>query len=208
MALKLSHPGSILVAGPSFSGKTTWTKRLIETSMIEPFPKRIIWCYGEYQNSYDQLRPYNVEFVEGFPEDLYQSIDPTIPNLIIFDDLMSELQDSQVLANFFTKGCHHKNCTVIFILQNLFPQGKQCRTISLNTQYITLFKNSRDKTQANCLAKQMFPGKVKFFQEVYQDATKERGGYLLIDLRPDCPEDWRLRTKIFPGEDQVVYISK
>jgi hypothetical protein len=47
----------------------------------------------------------------------------------------------------------------------------------------------------------MFPGKAKYFQDAYLDATKKRGGYLLLDLKPETPDDWRVRTNIFPEED-------
>jgi hypothetical protein len=197
-----------MVVGASFSGKSTFTKRLIENRMFEPFPERLVWCYGIYQPLYDEMLPLGVEFIEGFPAELYDSLDSSKPTLVVIDDLMDEVQDNKMLAKFFTKGCHHKNVTIVFILQNLFPQGKQCRTISLNTQYIVVFKNTRDKTQINCLGKQMFPGRSKYFQEAYLDATKERGSYLLLDLKPDTPDDWRVRTRIFPEEDTVVYISK
>jgi hypothetical protein len=208
MTLKLAHPATYLVVGASFSGKTTLTRRLIQEGMFEPFPDHIIWCYGEYQALYDEMLPLGIEFVEGLPADLYDKLDPSKRNLVVIDDLMDEAKDDKTLSKLFTKGSHHKNVSVIFILQNLFPQGKHCRNISLNTQYIILFKNTRDKSQINCLGRQMFPGKVKFFHEAYNDATKDRGGYLLIDLKPDTVDEWRLRTKIFPGENTVVYVPK
>lgn len=62
--------------------------------------------------------------------------------------------------------------------------------------------------QITCLAKQMYPGRVKYFQEAYTDATKEKYGYLFIDLKPDTPENFRLRTNIFPGETQFTYIPR
>lgn len=61
--------------------------------------------------------------------------------------------------------------------------------------------------QITCLGKQMYPGRVKYFQEAYTDATKGKYGYLFIDLKPDTPENFRLRTNI-PGETQFTYIPK
>lgn len=208
MSLKFSHPGSYLIVGPSFSGKTTFTKRIIEEQMIEPFPNHILWCYGEYQKMYDEMTHLGIDFIEGLPSDLYDQLDPSQRHLVVIDDLMDEAKDDKMLSKLFTKGCHHKNVSVIFILQNLFPQGKHCRSISLNTQYIVLFKSTRDKNQVNCLGRQMFPGQSKFFQEAYIDATKDRGGYLLLDLKPDTPDDWRVRTNIFPGQNTTVYLAK
>ena len=44
-----------------------------------------------------------------------------------------------------------------------FCQGKFSRTISLNTNYLILFKNPRDNNQISVLARQMYPGNTKFF---------------------------------------------
>ena len=41
------HPTTILVAGPTFSGKTSFLKKIIRTRMVQPSPERIIWVYKE-----------------------------------------------------------------------------------------------------------------------------------------------------------------
>ena len=91
-------------------------------------------------------------------------------------------------------------------MQNLFPKNKESRTISLNSQYIVVFKNPRDVSQ---MAKQMYPGRVKFVQEAFADATSTPYGYILVDLEQDTPEDLRLRTSILPDDAvQYVYMPK
>jgi len=82
------------------------------------------------------------------------------------------------------------------------------RTISLNAQYIILFKNPHDSSQFIHLAKQLYPHNSRFAHEVYVDATKRPYGYILLDLRSDQDDDLRLRTNIFPGECQIVYVPK
>ena len=42
------HPSSMVLSGPSFSGKTRWTSYLLQTTLITPSPQRIIWCYGQW----------------------------------------------------------------------------------------------------------------------------------------------------------------
>ena len=94
-------------------------------------------------------------------------------------------------------------------MQNLFPKNKESRTISLNSQYIVVFKNPRDVSQMTTLAKQMYPGRVKFVQEAFVDATSTPYGYDLVDLKQDTPEDLRLRTSILPDDAvQYVYMPK
>ena len=45
--IKFSHPTTIMIAGPTFSGKTTFVRRMLHENMIEPAPQRIIWIYKE-----------------------------------------------------------------------------------------------------------------------------------------------------------------
>ena len=128
------------------------------------------------------------------------------PILLIVDDLMQETNET--IANLFTKGSHHRNVSVLFLVQNLFPKNKFARTISLNAHYMMLFKNPRDASQFQNLARQMYPKQSQFAVEAYKDATREPYSYLLVDLRPEQDEDLRLRTNIFPGETHYVYVPK
>ena len=80
--------------------------------------------------------------------------------------------------------------------------------MSLNAHYIVLFKNPRDALQVATLARQMYPGNSKFLIEAFKNATEKPFGYLLLDLKPDTDEKYRIRTNIFPDETQYVYIPK
>jgi hypothetical protein len=42
--------------------------------------------------------------------------------------------------------------------------------------------------------------------ESYDDATKRPFTYLLINMHPNAPENLRLTTKIFPGEETTIYL--
>ena len=70
---------------------------------------------------------------------------------------------------------------------------------------MVVFKNVRDASQITNLAKQMYPGNVKYLKSIYEDATNKRYGYLLIDLKPDTSYLLRLRTDIFLCEMHYVY---
>ena len=213
MDARLRHPFTCVIAGPTPSGKTRFTKRLIlaeGNKLIEPPIENIIWCYGEYQDAYDHLASLvpQIRFVEGYPDDLLQSLDRRQRTLVVIDDLMSESGNNTKVTELFTKGSHHRNLSVILILHNLFYKGREMRTISLNAHYMVLFKNPRDASQINHLARQMYPRKTKYMMEAYHDATSIPYGYLLIDLKPDTEESLRLRTNIFPGEYPIVYVPK
>lgn len=196
---KLVHPSTCLLSGPTGSGKTVFVKKLIDHKMFHPMPTNIVYCYGNYQPLFNSMK--NVNFEEGLPPNLN-----SIRNaLIIIDDLMTELANDNRLSKLFTKGSHHRNLSVIFITQNLFHQGKEMRNVHLNSHYMVLYKNPRDKSQVMHLARQMFPGKIKAFQEIFTDATATPFSYLLIDLRPETTERLRLRTGIFPDDKHYVY---
>ena len=137
---------------------------------------------------------------------MFDSINPKTRNLYIFDDMMGE-RDS-VIAKLFTKKSHHGNLSVIYIVQNLFHQSKDHRTISLNASYIVLTKNVRDASQVIHLAKQIYPNNVKYFQQAYQMATAEPFSYLFIDLTPTCLDETRLRSGIFPNDKHYVYVPR
>ena len=202
---QLKHPFAAIIAGPSQSGKTELVMRLIRNvkHMIHPAPHKIIYCYGEFQPIFCDY-PY-VTFNEGLPDT--NQFDGTHPTLLIIDDLMPETNYS--ISNIFTKCSHHRNVSVVYLTQNLFYKSKQNRTMNLNAHYIILFKNPRDATQVATLARQMYPGRSKFLLEAFKDATEKPHGYLLIDLKPDMPEMYRIRTNIFPDDFRhYVYIPK
>jgi len=202
--LALKHPFTAIVAGPTSCGKTIFVFRLIDnvTQMIDPPPKKILYCYGEYQQLF---RDYpHVIFHHGLPN--LNDFDGSEPVLTILDDLMHETNET--VADLFTRGSHHRNVSVLYLAQNLFPKNKFARTISLNAHYMILFKNPRDASQFANLARQMYPKRWQFAVEAYKDATHEPYTYLLVDLRPEQDDDLRLRTNIFPGEKHYVYVQK
>jgi hypothetical protein len=54
----------------------------------------------------------------------------------------------------------------------------------------------------------MYPGQSKFLVESFRDATARPFGYLLLDLKPDTDEKYRVRTGIFPDDRHYVYLPK
>ena len=208
MDVRLVHPFTCIVAGPTGCGKTTFAERLLRnaTSLVNSPPEQITWCYGEWQPLYTNLAATNpnIHFLEGLPE--ATSFDSKTRNLVVIDDLMTETDER--VTKLFTKKSHHCNTSVVYLVQNLFPKGKENRTISLNAQYMVLFKNPRDATQVVHLAKQMYPGRVKYMREAFTDATSAPYGYLFVDLRQETPEYLRLRANIFPDETQYTYVPK
>ena len=57
-------------------------------------------------------------------DELYESLQPDKKTLLIIDDQMAQATDSKSVANLFTKGTHHKNLTVMFLVQNLYNKTR------------------------------------------------------------------------------------
>ena len=143
MDSRLAQPFTCIVSGPTGSGKSVFTLKLIERAqeIISPSPERILFCYGEYQKIFDNYP--EVEFHDGLPD--VSSFDRKKRTLLVMDDLMTSTDDRVV--DIFTKISHHRNLSVVYLTQNLFYKNKQNRTLSLNSHYIVLFKNARHATK-------------------------------------------------------------
>jgi len=128
--------------------------------------------------------------------------------LIFCDDQMLDVDVK--LAHAFTRGSHHRQNSVLLIVQNFFNKNKHMRTISLNAQYLVFFKLPRDVSQFTHLARQMFPDSLRHALESYKNATQQPYSYLLLDLRCNQDVELRLRSNIFPSDRQVVpvYVPK
>jgi hypothetical protein len=60
-------------------------------------------------------------------------------------------------------------------------------------------------SQIMALAHQIYPQRAKYFLEAYTAATARPHGYLVIDMKQETPDILRLRSHIFPGEEQKAY---
>ena len=108
--LALRHPFTATVAGPTGCGKTQFTFRLIENAsqMISPAPRKIYYCYGEYQTIFAKYP--QVIFNEGLPD--VSNFDGKDPVLLVIDDLMQET--NHTVANIFTSFTSPKRLSTLF----------------------------------------------------------------------------------------------
>jgi hypothetical protein len=179
-----AHPFPSVISGPTGSGKSVFVRRFVHNiqHMMMPSRDKIWWCYDIYQPLYGTVN--GVEFVQGLPD--FDALDPAEKHLIIINDQMDDVD--QRVTNLFTKYSHHRNLSVMLIVQNLFNINKYHRTISLNTHYMVLFKNPRDMSQIMALAHQMYPRRTHFFLETFARATAKSHGYMVIDMKQDTPD--------------------
>lgn len=203
--MKLNHPFTMMVSGPTSCGKTRWCFELLKNlNEMCPEIEQCIYCYGIDQKIFSEMKcalPL-LEFIEGFSSEVIEKLSSEKPTLLVLDDMMNQLCKNSELCNLFTRGSHHLNCSIVFLVQNLFHQDKFSRTISLNTHYFSIFRQLRDRNQISTLARQMFPQESKYFLDAFKQATEEeRYGYLFVDVHPSATiDECRLRTKIFPSD--------
>ena len=203
MDLRLRCNRTMCIVGPSHSGKTHLTLQLLDRrhELFDCQPNRVVWCYGIYQHDLHRecaLRGFHVQ------PGIITTAEIQPFDIIVLDDLITESKNSQEVTNMFTKAAHHKPCFIIFIMQNLFPSGKESRTRSLNTHYYIIFKNPRDKSQVEFLARQIRPRKSKALIEVFEAATEKPYQYLFLDFTQECPDEYRLRSNIV-DKPMVIY---
>lgn len=201
----------ILLAGPTNSGKTRWVNRLLSHQMFTEKMESIHYFYGVYDKFYTEMKNSShitapIFFKKGLPsvEDIDHIANGKF-HVIVLDDLMDEIVKSVDMLQLFTKYCHHKNISAIFISQNIFQPGKYSRTISINCHVIVLFANKRDESQITTFARQIYPHNVKKFLEVYSTMMKEKYAYIVIDCTPAHPRQIKIRGDIFPGEHSFTF---
>ena len=196
MDFRLHCNRTMCVVGPSHSGKTTFVLELLENrqEVFDCQTNRVLWCYGIYQHELNtKLQQKGYHLHSGIVN--VTEIQPF--DIIVLDDLLNESKNSQEVTAMFTRAAHHKPCFIIFIMQNLFPPGKESRTRSLNTHYYCIFKNPRDKSQIEFLARQISPRNSKAILKIFESATEKPHSYLFLDFTQECPDEFRFRSNLF-----------
>lgn len=196
------------MSGGTGSGKTILTRKLIKhhQTVFRNLPKnpKVVWCYGISQKIHrERIANADVEYTDGLMDE--ESIIMKRPQILVIDDLMTEKANDAHAHNLFTKLSHHLDMTVIYITQNLYERGQT--GMKRNAHYIFMMRNPSDKSQITTLGRQLYPRRkshLDHFYESYDDATRRKFGYLLIDVSPDSKESEKLKTNLFPDERGVI----
>ena len=198
-------PFTAIISGASGTGKTEWIKKLLKykEQLIDEEPNHVLYCYGEINPEIMKLKHQGIELFNGIPTkaDILQRPSGM---LLILDDLINDV-DPKFLEILYTRGSHHWNVSVITVTQNLFD--KNIKVTRINSHCIILIKNPQGLLQIKTLGSHLFPGKTKYFLESYENAVdSENYGYLVINMKPNLNDDFKLTSNIFPGEHFTIYL--
>jgi len=208
----LKHPSRMLIYGPSESGKTTFVKNLL-TNMVDLYGflfENIIYCSNQGFLDINQINGIKIKNSSSVNFKFIKNLNSKEKTLLIIDDNMHNVANDIEISNLFTKYSHHKNISVILLVQNLFPKSKYMRDISTNSTYIVLMSNPRESLQIKTLSYQINSVNPKFIYNCYIDATKNTPySYLFLDFNQLTPKNMRVRSNILnENEYQTSYTEK
>ena len=208
--LKLIHPFSLIIAGPTSSGKSTLLFQILDNlhQNTDPAIEQVVFIYGVYQEVYKNYP--KIFFTDNFD---YMDFKPTVPTVLVLDDVMSVVNNSQKLEELFTRGVHHNKLSVVLTLQNLFYKGSVMKTLRDNSMYIALTRHIQDVSKLDTFARQLESKNSNYFKDSYHEAVSKKYGYLMCDLHPhselrDGPFKIKYRSLVHQPEGQILYLPK
>ena len=110
--LPFLSPTTIIISGPTGSGKTTFVFRLIDNKakMFNTKPENIYYFYSVWQPLFGRVSNEKIHFLQGLPDEkIFQSISNDKHNLIILDDMQISAMNYPYIANLFSRESHHRN---------------------------------------------------------------------------------------------------
>lgn len=186
-------PMRMIIAGNSGSGKTQTLLNLLHM-MPNTFERVFIVtkCADEPLYNYlaDKYKDQGVSVKEGLHElpDL-DGMDKTQNNLVVLDDMCNENVKLQKPVCDFAIRCRKKNCSLIYISQSYYQVPKLIRD---NINYLILKQVSSMKNLTMICRECSLGIDKKQLKFIYDDATKDKQSFLLIDLEGE--KDMRFRS--------------
>ena len=175
-------------------------------------PKHVILCYEQDQELYRIMQEEGLitKMIKPIPpfEELRQIAKDykyeDNGSLIIIDDAMKSLEGDD-MALLFSQVTHHENTSIFILTQNLFSQtSRSLRTLSLNSQYLVLFRFLRDGRMFYTLANQLRPHNPAPIIEAFASALSKSWDYIILDFTPEQSSAVRMRTRIFNYEHPPI----
>ena len=162
-----------------------------------------------WQDGYREMQRHGIKFHDCIPgEKQLEQWFSKDGGLLVMDDLMTEGGNEKELLDLFTKHSHHRNITVLYLCQDMFPPGKYAKSISRNAHYVVAFKNPRDQLGLKNLLLQAFPMTWQDIMQVYFEVTQRPFGYITLDLHPASNDARRLYSHLLKHEGCMRFYTK
>ena len=186
-------PFRCLIAGNSGSGKTGTLLNLIY-NMPDTFEEIIICCKSKHEPLYEFLedkysKDKSIKIMEfnadGLPD--IDKMDKEKQRLLIYDDLVNEKDQKGICESFIR--ARKKNCSLCYLTQSYYAVPKMIRN---NLTYIIVKQLSSLKNLTLIMREYSLGVDKKDMKDMYDDATRDKQGFLMLDLEGD--KDKRFRS--------------
>ena len=193
MPIKFLANKNTIIFGQTGAGKTYFMLEVIRQKLIHPFPKHIYYMYNveqDFMSTWNETEDQKITFIQGLG---VEQMDTSEPSLLVIDDLL--LSTNKAVVEMFILGRHHKQISLFYLTQNLFPNCSMYRTMSNNAHYYVLFYNQRNFRQVHTLAHQIYVGKdVQRITNAYKRAGKQQRGFIVLSFAQGLPEELTVVT--------------
>ena len=88
-----------------------------------------------------------INFEKGWSDVIFDSLSTEQRNIQVLNDQISVMSLSKLVADILTKGWHHSNLFVIYLVQNVYNHRKSQQTNINLTLECGVFCNCRDASQ-------------------------------------------------------------
>ena len=183
----------ILLLGGSHCGKTYFLQKLVLRH--EKKIRKIILC-GTPNDllKYPQTKG-KTERHDGIYDPFNEAAEESHDDrqiLVVYDDLMSEAYNSQIVNNLFSRGRHY-NISTVLILQSYFPSGSGRSILPMvkNNASLQVFFRLRNQAEMSLVARKLeFDKKSQqFFLDLIQrEVCGEKYGYVAVYMDETNPE--------------------
>jgi GTPase SAR1 family protein len=185
-------PFRMLIVGNSGSGKTSTLLNLIY-NMPDTFQEIIICCKSKAEPLYEFIedkysKDKSVKIMEfakdGLPD--IDKMDKEKQRLLIYDDLINE-KDQRAICESFIRA-RKRNCSLCYLSQSYYAVPKMIRN---NLTYIIIKQLSSLKNLTMIMREYSLGVDKKEMKEMYDDATSDKQGFLMLDLEGDKEKRFR-----------------
>lgn len=199
-------PFQAVFCGRSNIGKSSAIFELIErrSELIKGTISKVYYVYGIDSPEYHVFaaKHKDVTFTSEF--DLSEIGSET---LVVLDDFQTMITGklNKVVTEFCIRNVSHMNTSLIIVLHNFYA-SPALRTITLQSDFIVVWNNARDRQTISHISRQMFPSSPSFLKDVMNYLlTKSNRAKICIDLSIHQNNRFRVRSSVFIDDDCLFF---